>query len=91
MLEKKIISLILSYLILSCLVLPYIAYVVKYVYMERNARLSTYFHWIAKEVIYNHSMATKTIIHCQTLKQCAVVYLIYVVPRNAEQRFNTSG
>ena len=51
---------------------PNIAYVVKY--MERNARLSDYFHWIAKEVIDKHSMATRTIIYCQTIKQCAVVY-----------------
>ena len=51
---------------------PNIAYVVKY--MERNACLSDYFHWIAKEVIDKHSMATRTIIYCQTIKQCAVVY-----------------
>lgn len=70
---------------------PNIAYVVKY--MERNARLSDYFHWIAKEVIDKHSMATRTIIYCQTIKQCAVVYStlktligdkIYVDPQNKD-------
>jgi len=45
---------------------PNIAYVVKY--MERNARLSDYCHWIAKEVIDKHCMATRTIIYCQTIK-----------------------
>ena len=70
---------------------PNIAYVVKY--MERNVRLSDYFHWIAKEVIDKHSMATRTIIYCQTIKQCAVVYStlktligdkIYVGPQNKD-------
>ena len=70
---------------------PNIAYVVKY--MERNARLSDYFHWIAKEVIDKHSLATRTIIYCQTIKQCAVVYStlktligdkIYVDPQNKD-------
>ena len=46
---------------------PNIAYVVKY--MKRNARLSDYLHWIAKEVIEKHSMATRTVIYCQTIKQ----------------------
>ena len=69
---------------------PNIAYVVKY--MERNARLSDYFQWIAKDEL---SMATRTIIYCQTIKQCAVVYStpktligskIFVDPQNKDTR-----
>lgn len=72
---------------------PNIAYVVKY--MDGNACLSDYFHGIAKEVIDKHSTATRTIIYCQTIKQCAVVYAtfktligdkIYVDPQNKDPK-----
>ena len=63
--------------------------------MDRNACLSDYFHWIAKEVTDKHSMATRTIIYCQTIKHCAVVYStlktligdkIYVDPQNKDPK-----
>ena len=49
-----------------------ISYVVHY--MKKNASLSDYFSSIADEVIEQGTGATRTIIYCQTIKQCAVVY-----------------
>ncbi|XP_068676508.1 ATP-dependent DNA helicase RecQ-like [Montipora foliosa] len=49
-----------------------ISYVVHY--MKKNSSLSDYFRWIADEVIEHGIGATRTIIYCQTIKQCAVVY-----------------
>ena len=49
-----------------------ISYVVHY--MKKNASLSDYFSWIADEVIEHGTGSTRTIIYCQTIKQCAVVY-----------------
>lgn len=49
-----------------------ISYVVHY--MKKNASLSNYFTWIADEVINQKMNATRTIIYCQTIKQCAVIY-----------------
>ena len=49
-----------------------ISYVVKY--MEKSASLSNYFSWLADEIITQKTASTTTIIYCQTIKQCAVVY-----------------
>ena len=49
-----------------------ISYVVKY--MEKGASLSSYFSWLADEIITQKTASTRTIIYCQTIKQCAVVY-----------------
>ena len=49
-----------------------ILYVVKY--MEKSASLSSYFSWLADEIITQKTASTRTIIYCQTIKQCAVVY-----------------
>lgn len=49
-----------------------ISYVVHY--MGKTAALSDYFSWIVKELKECGSAATRTIIYCQTIKQCAVVY-----------------
>lgn len=49
-----------------------ISYVVDY--MKKNANLSDYFFWLANELSENGTEATRTIIYCQTIKQCALVY-----------------
>lgn len=49
-----------------------ISYVVYY--MKKTSSLSDYLSWIADEVIEHGTGATRTIIYCQTIKQCAVVY-----------------
>ena len=49
-----------------------ISYVVKYT--EKNASLSSYFSWLAEEIITQKTASTRTIIYCQTIEQCAVVY-----------------
>ena len=49
-----------------------ISYVVQYV--KKNANLAQYFAWIAQEVLAHGTEATRTIIYCQTIKQCAVIY-----------------
>ena len=49
-----------------------ISYIVDY--MKKNANLSDYFSWLANEVSENGTEATRTIIYCQTIKQCALVY-----------------
>lgn len=49
-----------------------ISYVVQY--MKKNANLAQYFAWIAQEVLAHGTEATRTIIYCQTIKQCAVIY-----------------
>ncbi|XP_078355691.1 bifunctional 3'-5' exonuclease/ATP-dependent helicase WRN-like [Oculina patagonica] len=43
-------------------------------YMDKKTSLSDYFSWISDEVIEHGTRATRTIIYCQTIKQCAVVY-----------------
>ena len=49
-----------------------ICYVVYY--MKKTSSLSDYLSWIADEVIEHGTGATRTIIYCQTIKQCAEVY-----------------
>ena len=49
-----------------------ISYVVHY--MKKKCSLSDYLSWIADELIEHGTGATRTIIFCQTIKQCAVVY-----------------
>lgn len=49
-----------------------ISYVVQY--MKKNANLAQYFAWIAQEVLAHAREATRTIIYCQSIKQCAVIY-----------------
>ena len=49
-----------------------ISYVVQY--MKKNANLAQYIAWIAQEVLAHGTEATKTIIYCQNIKQCAVIY-----------------
>ena len=42
--------------------------------MKKNSSLSDYLSWIADEVIEHETRETRTIIYCQTIKQCAVVF-----------------
>ena len=62
-----------------------ISYVVDY--MKKNANLSDYFSWLANEVSENGIGATRTIIYCQTIKQCALVYTtIYEDPMQKDAK-----
>lgn len=49
-----------------------IAYIVEY--MQKSTSLSSYFAWVADEIIAKKTASTRTIIYCQTIKQCAIVY-----------------
>ncbi|XP_068689653.1 uncharacterized protein [Montipora foliosa] len=49
-----------------------ISYVVNY--MKKNLNLSDYFSWLADEVLEKGILADRTIIYCQTIKKCALVY-----------------
>jgi len=49
-----------------------ISYVVHY--MAKTSSLSDYLSWIADELIEHGFEATRTIIYCQKVKQCVVVY-----------------
>ncbi len=49
-----------------------IAYVVEY--MQKSTSLSSYFAWVADDIITKKTAATRTIIYCQTIRQCSVVY-----------------
>lgn len=49
-----------------------ILYVVHY--LQKNASISSYFRWLTDEVTTRGKAATRTIIYCQTVKQCAVIY-----------------
>lgn len=59
-------------MVLECPNKENISYVVYY--MKKTSRLSDYLSWIANEVIEHGTGATRTIIYCQTIKQCPVVY-----------------
>ena len=39
--------------------------------MKKNANLAQYFAWTVQEVLAHGTEATRTIIYCQTIKQCA--------------------
>ena len=49
-----------------------IAYVVHY--LQKNVSISSYFKWLTDEIIAKGKTVTRTIIYCQTIKQCAVIY-----------------
>jgi hypothetical protein len=51
---------------------PNISYVVQY--MPKTAKLSDYFTWIVNEVLLSGINAPRTIIYCQTIKQCSILY-----------------
>ena len=36
--------------------------------------MSHYFSWLADEILEKGTLATTTIIYCQTIKECALVY-----------------
>jgi hypothetical protein len=42
--------------------------------MPKTAKLSDYFTWIANEVLLSGINAPRTIIYCQTIKQCSILY-----------------
>lgn len=51
---------------------PNIAYSV--VYMPREVSLDHYFEWLSNELSELGTKTTRTIIYCQTIKQCALIY-----------------
>ena len=42
--------------------------------MDRDTELEFYFGWLVEELITKKSSCDRTIIYCQTIKQCGVVY-----------------
>ena len=53
---------------------PNIAYSV--FYMSRDESLQKYFEWLVKELLEHGINSTRTIIYCQTIKQCSLLYAI---------------
>ena len=51
---------------------PNVAYSVYYIPKERM--LDDYFQWLADELLMQRTSATWTIIYCQTIKQCGLIY-----------------
>ena len=43
-------------------------------YMEKEKSVEDYFQWLAEEIKEVKSKATRTIIYCQTIKQCGLIY-----------------
>jgi superfamily II DNA helicase RecQ len=43
-------------------------------YMPNNIDLEQYFGWLAKELIERKVSCDRTIIYCQTIKQCGIIY-----------------
>ena len=43
-------------------------------YMSRDESLETYFEWLVKELVEQGIHATRTIVYCQTIKQCTLLY-----------------
>ena len=49
-----------------------VAYVVHY--MEKDTELEFYFDWLSDELKQNKQKTERTIIYCQTIKQCGMLY-----------------
>ncbi len=43
-------------------------------YMSRNANLEYYFGWLVDELKQQKVLCKRTIIYCQTIKQCGLLY-----------------
>lgn len=43
-------------------------------YMEKDKSVEDYFQWVVDEIKLTKIKATRTIIYCQTIKQCGVLY-----------------
>lgn len=43
-------------------------------YMEKDKSVEDYFQWLAEEIKELKNKATRTIIYCQTIKQCGLIY-----------------
>lgn len=70
-----------------------ISYVVQY--LKNVTSVSSYFKWLTDEVKDQGISATRTIVYCQTIKQCAMIYsvlksqlgeYIYEDPKNQDPR-----
>ena len=44
-------------------------------YMSRDESLPKYFEWLVKELLEHGIDTTRTIIYCQTIKQCSLLYV----------------
>ena len=51
---------------------PNIAYSVHYI--SKNKSLEYCFKWLSDELLKHGINATRTIIYCQTIKQCTIIY-----------------
>ena len=49
-----------------------ITYVVEY--MQKDTEHELYFGWLADELRTRQSLCERTIIYCQTIKQCGIIY-----------------
>lgn len=45
-------------------------------YMSRDESVQRYFEWLVKELLEHGTDTTRTIIYCQTIKQCSLLYAI---------------
>ena len=51
---------------------PNIAYSVYYIPKERC--LGDYFQWLGDELLTEKELTTRTVMYCQTIKQCGLIY-----------------
>ena len=51
---------------------PNVAYSVYYI--PKESMLDNYFQWLADELLMQRTSSTRTIIYCQTIKQCGLIY-----------------
>ena len=49
-----------------------VAYVVQY--MDKNTELEFYFAWLTDELKRDREKTERTIIYCQTIRQCGLLY-----------------
>lgn len=49
-----------------------VAYVVQY--MDKDTELEFYFSWLTDELKHSQEKTDRTIIYCQTIRQCGLVY-----------------
>ena len=42
--------------------------------MEKDTEHEDYFAWLADDLMANKQNANRTIIYCQTIKQCGIIY-----------------
>lgn len=66
-----------------------IAYVVEY--MARDADLEHYFGWLVDELRERKELCDRTIIYCQTIKQCGLLYATFKAMLGNDMRVGDEG